>query len=688
MTPTHHSHHDREEVLRRIDLASLLEQLGAARGLAPRGKEFPCPDIGHEQTGKSPPATITAAPAGYGLWNCHACDQGGTAVDALIAAGRAHDVADAFAQLRGDRGERSARNGTTRARSSPSSASPPAKAVNPAQLTTARAELTRYVGDCHARLQSPEGEPARAWLHARGLTDDELVAHLLGYDPGYRTLKRPRGQLPAPPGPAVTLPLLDDAGEVIYAQARPFDGTGDGPKYLNPHRNWIGPSPRIGVIHSPENADRGVLVVCEGICDAILAGRYFAARAVIGAGQPDVTMAEQLVADAAGRPLVICFDADNPGQAGAERLVALVAERATSGAASITPPAKDVNDLLLDAPEEFEDTLHALVIAGVQRARPDRPRLLRGQLTRLDQAFLDPAAGVAQPTGFATLDAVLAGGLRAGVYMLAAPPGAGKTAIASQAAWYIARRQHPVIYWATEQTDEQLVARHVCSMAQLNVSHYWRRTREWTEAWKAARADLPLDTIAIEHDEPRSEDDHRGSVGRLAATLAEARTSGWPVPVVVVDYLQDLQPEAKHRGRDEREQLSATARSLLRLARRHAVPMLIISSVARDKYTVERPTLAAFKGSGDIEYTLDAGLVLRFGGSADEQERMTREEWSELPLELHPVKNRFGRAGGGEPIELQLHADTGTLLDANGRPLDNHPPELPGVTQPPKEMPF
>ncbi len=118
---------------------------------------------------------------------------------------------------------------------------------------------------------------------------------------------------------------------------------------------------------------------------------------------------------------------------------------------------------------------------------------------------------------------------------------------------------------------------------------------------------------------------------------------------MVVDYLQDLQPESKHRGRDEREQLSATARALLRLARRHAVPMLIISSVPRDKYTAERPTLATFKGSGDIDYTLDAGLVLRFGGLPEEQERMQREEWTELPLELHPVKNRFGRAGGGEP---------------------------------------
>lgn len=313
---------------------------------------------------------------------------------------------------------------------------------------------------------------------------------------------------------------------------------------------------------------------------------------------------------------------------------------------------------------------------------------LQSMQRELLDRFLGPTVGNSQATGYATLDAVLAGGLRAGVYMLAAPPGTGKTAFASQAAWHIARGGHRVIYWASEQTDEQLVARHVCTQAQINVSHYWRRTQRWREAWTAARDTLPVDTLAIAHDEPHDEHDDRGSVSRLAAMLQEARRGGGPEPVVIIDYLQDLQPEAKHRGRDEREQLSATARALLRLARRQAVPMLIISSVARDKYTSERPTLAAFKGSGDIEYTLDAGMVLRFGGDAEDQERMLREEWAELPLELHPVKNRFGRAGGGEPIRLQLHADTGTILDADSEQCDNHPPALHGTGSASEEMPF
>jgi DnaB-like helicase C terminal domain len=106
---------------------------------------------------------------------------------------------------------------------------------------------------------------------------------------------------------------------------------------------------------------------------------------------------------------------------------------------------------------------------------------------------------------------------------------------------------------------------------------------------------------------------------------------------------QELEPGGDQRRRDEREQLSTMARSLLRRARRHEVPLVLISSVARDKYDAERPTLAAFKGSGDIEYTLDAGLVVRIAAeSPEDYERLRRAE-DEIPLELRPEPRPRGR---------------------------------------------
>lgn len=686
---------DRDDLLRAVDLEALLEDLAASRGLERRGRQFPCPNVSHEQTGKTPPATVKPSAHGYGLFHCHSCGSGGTAIDALIAAGEAVDVAAAFALLKAQQGHPAAVRPTRVQHVATTHASAPRPAevqavpqVDAAHIEAAREVLAGYVADCARQLWTDAGAATLQWLRDRGLTDEEIRASQLGHDLGYRTQQRPRRELPAPRGPAAVLPLLDDSGTVIYAQARPL-GDPEAPKYLNPHSDWIGPSPRVGAIPSSPTADRAVLVVCEGICDAIIAARHFDSRAVIGAGQPDRPVAQQLLTSAAGRALVVCFDADPQGQEGADRLTALLLEH-NAPAGAITPPSKDVNDLLLEAPDEFDETFVALIRTAAARVQPDRPRPLRWALPELDGSFLNADAGRAYPTGYADLDATLAGGLRPGVYMIAAPPAVGKTAFAAQAAWHIARSGHPVIYLATEQTREQLVARHVCSQAQLNISHYWKRTREFRDAWKLARTSQPLDTLAVIPDEPAGDDDLRGSIQRLAAMLADVRSQRGPTPVVFIDYLQDLRPSEQQRRRDEREQLSAIARSLLRLARRHEVPLVIISSVARDKYETERPTIAAFKGSGDIEYTLDAGLVLRVGATSQEDyDRLRNGDEDEIPLELHIVKNRFGRAGGSRPIEHCLHADTGTVLYGDGSHHDNHPPALPGFVSTAKDnMPF
>lgn len=174
-------------------------------------------------------------------------------------------------------------------------------------------------------------------------------------------------------------------------------------------------------------------------------------------------------------------------------------------------------------------------------------------------------------TGYATLDEALGGGLRAGVYLLAAPPAVGKTALATQAAWHIAHNGQLVIYLATGQTRVQLLGRRICSQAGLNVSHFWRRTREFRAAVDVGHELQPLDTLAIASDEPHGDDDRRGSIGRE----------------------RDSDPDA-------------------------------------------------------------------------------------LALELHVVRNRFGPVSGRHPVKLRMDADTGTILDGDGQPCENHPPALAG----------
>jgi Toprim-like len=374
--------YDRSEILRRVDLAALLERLGAKRGLRSAGRRFPCPSTAHEQTGRTPPATVDAVAAGYGVWHCHACGAGGTAIDAVLAAGEARDVGEALSQLREERGaavraNRRRRHGHRRSPSAPRDRSP-------GKVAEARRHLARYVEACHGRLLRAEAASARAWLYDRGLTDEEIAAHRIGYDPGYATLSRAYRTVPAPAGPAITLPLLDESAAVVYAQARVLEDGRAASKYLNPHREWIGPSPRVGMVHTPANADHGVVLVCEGILDAILAARHFATRAMIGAKQPDEAVAERLVAVAAGRPLIACLDSDAEGQRGAERLIALVRSRSTAHAGSVALDVKDITELWRRGPDVFGDVLRSLVAQATRvherraRAHPARRRSAEG----------------------------------------------------------------------------------------------------------------------------------------------------------------------------------------------------------------------------------------------------------------------------------------------------------------------
>jgi 5S rRNA maturation endonuclease (ribonuclease M5) len=95
----------RDEALARVDLADLLDELGQGRGLHGHSRKWPCPRLDHAQTGSTPPVTIKDQ-GGTDVWYCHVCKTGGSAVDALVAAGRAKDVGEALEELGVEKPER------------------------------------------------------------------------------------------------------------------------------------------------------------------------------------------------------------------------------------------------------------------------------------------------------------------------------------------------------------------------------------------------------------------------------------------------------------------------------------------------------------------------------------------------------------------------------------------------------
>jgi DNA primase len=137
------------------------------------------------------------------------------------------------------------------------------------------------------------------------------------------------------------LPVIDD-GRVVYAQLRVVEPGPDGPRYLNP-RSDLAANPRIARIRPVEVAHPEVIVT-EGIIDGLSAASAgYRAVAVLSATLGDEAVAAHLAK--LPWPVVLGFDGDEAGQAGASRLGTLLATR---GRPSVTldNPSGDLNDAL------------------------------------------------------------------------------------------------------------------------------------------------------------------------------------------------------------------------------------------------------------------------------------------------------------------------------------------------------
>ncbi len=307
----------RDALLARIDLAALADTLlGPARGTGAQ-RRWPCPAPSHgPQTGRTPPVTIFDGRDGIPRWHCHACRAGGTAIDLLMDA-RGLSVRDAFHELRTHTGTIHPDAPVLRART-PVRADATTRPRSARALAWARHALARYVANTERALWSPDGTPARQWLHERGFHPQVLKDHRVGFDPGPAQLPRAQG-LPRR-GPAIVWTVSDTHGP-RYVQARYLDPDATGRKYDNPAA-WLATNPRYAE-HEPHHspASRGVVVVCEGIPDALSVVQAGApAVALLGAGLADRRAATWLHDHHPETPMVLAFDADTRGQAGSREL--------------------------------------------------------------------------------------------------------------------------------------------------------------------------------------------------------------------------------------------------------------------------------------------------------------------------------------------------------------------------------
>lgn len=656
--------YDREALLASTDLeAVFLAHVGESKGRGASAR-WPCPSPEHPkaQSGDTPPVALYPPDtrSAWPRWKCHACGANGTAIDVLVAKGWA--VADAFDELAHKAGHR-----PQETRGTPP-ATPTSAQTRPSQETpnvTTTAPIECYAADCERALWEPAGAEVRDYLHRRGWSDAVLKANRIGADVG-STITRAAG-LPDEQ-PAAVFPVLGDGGTATYLQSRPLRN-GD-PKYLNPNGSY-GASPRLAVLATPPTAIAETVIICEGIPDALSAAEAgHRAVAILGAGYPDEGVARRLVDAFPVENLVVIFDNDDTGERGRDRLSDLLAGAGAGRrvwSQELPAHVSDLNDWLVRSGADFPDELHA-----AWNPRPlgwEKVASVADLLPAFTDKLADTAGAVAIPTGFEGLDRLLAnGGWREGCYLLGAPPGTGKTALALQTAIRCAQSGRRVLFVSLEDPVEKLVARIFCNELSMGLAAYYNREPAYLAGVHTVLASgrVPFDLLHFKAEPYIAGEDRAGTMGRVRGWAeAIAADDGTP-PFVIVDYLQRMRPPEADRRLDERLRISEGGKALTQLARDLETPVLAVSSIGRLSYKEGR-TMAAYKGSGDLEYDADACLLLTL------EEGHEGLDQSLLPLELHVVKNRYGPLTIERPILLEFDRRHGAFREKGSSPWVGSP---------------
>jgi DNA primase len=333
MAPAHErrAHWDIAEVLDRTDLADLLDELTQPAGRLGPGRRWHCPMRDHDDLHAS--VTMFRDRHGHERWRCWSADHRGDALD-LVAITQGTDRGDALDWL------------ATRAGMVPDRPLPPVtrrRSPAPAPAAVLSPLVERYVHLCHSVLRGPQGAEVRQWLHGRGIDDATIDANRLGADPGRHVLRRARG-LPYGAGLAAVLPAFDPAGRLTYVQSRYLDPDATGRKYDNPAAA-LAPHPRLAFpVATGERA--GVLLVCEGLPDALVAAQAgYRSAALLGAHTPDASVAARLANHAAnlGVDIAIVADADPAGRHVADTLTALLGDVGVEPVVIVPPVGGDLN---------------------------------------------------------------------------------------------------------------------------------------------------------------------------------------------------------------------------------------------------------------------------------------------------------------------------------------------------------
>lgn len=283
------------------------------------------------------------------------------------------------------------------------------------------------------------------------------------------------------------------------------------------------------------------------------------------------------------------------------------------------------------------------------------------RLENLQKHQGDALRGV--PTGFPSLDNLLAGFQKSDLIILAARPSMGKTALALDIARQTAiKHGTPVGIFSLEMATDQLVDRMLA--AQAGVDSWRLRTGK-------IKGDDDYDrlqeAISVLSEAPIYIDDKASTTVLTMRSVARRLKMEKGLGLIVVDYLQLITPTHARSGDSMVQQVTEISRSLKGLARELEVPVLALSQLSR---AVEqrrgRPRLSDLRDSGSIEQ--DADVVMFIHREDKMSDNSDRPGIAEILIEKH----RNGPVG---KVDLRFDEQKTTFLSIDKSDFGDFTPQ-------------
>lgn len=329
--------------------------------------------------------------------------------------------------------------------------------------------------------------------------------------------------------------------------------------------------------------------------------------------------------------------------------------------------------------EQAESALYGMA----DRGRSSRgPRafgdVLTGTLANITAAVERDGKLVGVSTGLIDLDRKLGGLHPSDLLILAGRPSMGKTALATNIAFHVARRyqwqedpEQPcgrrtvdggvVLFFSLEMSDEQLTMRMLAEASGVSSDRLRKGQIDPVEFARVRDAAIELQEIPLHID-----DQGALTVDQMLVRARRLKRSAG-LDLVVVDYLQ-LATAPGRKGEGRVQEVTEITMGLKAMAKDLGVPVLALSQLSRkvEERDDKRPQLSDLRESGSIEQDADCVMFVyresyylaRAEPKEDTPEHLTWQDEMEKTQGVAEVilgKQRHGPIG---TVRLSFHEDT------------------------------